>query len=121
MRVSISAIESNLLRIGQEAIAKVIKHAEAREIQIELGFNRGNVSLRILDDGIRAATRMAPADGWHRRGKTNRAHRHEGLYILSQGPGQDSEGRDRCRSTAKTDRSPRAIEHGNALWLGFAR
>lgn len=46
-----SAIESNLLRIGQEAINNAIKHAQAQRILVDLNFDAAAVRLSIRDDG----------------------------------------------------------------------
>jgi ligand-binding sensor domain-containing protein/signal transduction histidine kinase len=46
-----SLIESNLLRIGQEAINNAIKHAQAQRILIDLNFDTNAVRLSIRDDG----------------------------------------------------------------------
>ncbi|MHC5894647.1 AAA family ATPase [Nostoc sp.] len=46
-----SDLENNLFRIGQEALTNAIKHAKAREIQIELIYEPTQCSLRIRDDG----------------------------------------------------------------------
>ncbi|WP_373425489.1 PAS domain S-box protein [Chroococcidiopsis cubana] len=44
-------LESNLFRIGQEALTNAIKHAKADEIRIELIYEPTQCSLRIQDDG----------------------------------------------------------------------
>jgi len=43
--------EEQLLRVGQEAVKNVIRHAEARRIQIELHYDAGVVRLLVHDDG----------------------------------------------------------------------
>ncbi len=45
------SIESNLLRIGQEAINNAVKHAQAQHILIDLKFDTQSVQLSIRDDG----------------------------------------------------------------------
>lgn len=40
-----------LFRVAQEALGNVVKHSQARTVQVELGFNSEGVSLRIIDDG----------------------------------------------------------------------
>ncbi len=40
-----------LFRVAQEALGNVVKHSQARTVQVELGFNSDGVSLRIIDDG----------------------------------------------------------------------
>ena len=44
-------IENNLLRIGQEAMANALRHANAASISVELQFDRDAVTLRVTDDG----------------------------------------------------------------------
>lgn len=44
-------VESNLLRIAQEAFTNTLKHAHASEIQIELIYNSAQVQLRVQDNG----------------------------------------------------------------------
>jgi len=45
------AIEMNLLRIGQEAVANAIKHGGCRQITVELDFAPDTVQLMVQDDG----------------------------------------------------------------------
>jgi signal transduction histidine kinase len=44
-------IENNLLRIGQEAVSNALKHAQARVIELEIGFEAARVRLVVRDDG----------------------------------------------------------------------
>jgi signal transduction histidine kinase len=44
-------IEGHLLRIGQEAATNAIKHAAAREIRLEIEFEKDCARLAIIDDG----------------------------------------------------------------------
>jgi signal transduction histidine kinase len=44
-------IEGNLLRIGQEAINNAVRHAQARNILINLKFDARLVQLSVRDDG----------------------------------------------------------------------
>jgi signal transduction histidine kinase len=41
-----------LLRVGQEALANVRQHAQARQVQVRLEYGAGQVSLEITDDGV---------------------------------------------------------------------
>jgi signal transduction histidine kinase len=45
-------IEGNLLRIGQEAINNAVRHAQARNILINLKFDAKRVQLSVRDDGV---------------------------------------------------------------------
>jgi signal transduction histidine kinase len=44
-------MEDELLRIGQEAITNVVRHAEAKHIDIGLHFDAKKVKMTITDDG----------------------------------------------------------------------
>jgi signal transduction histidine kinase len=44
-------IEGNLLRIGQEAINNAVRHAQARQILVNLKFEARRVQLSVRDDG----------------------------------------------------------------------
>jgi ligand-binding sensor domain-containing protein len=45
------AIENNLFHMSREALTNAVKHARARQIVIELVFERQQIRLRIVDDG----------------------------------------------------------------------
>jgi signal transduction histidine kinase len=44
-------IEENLLRIGQEAVSNAVRHANARRVQVELGYDADRLLLHVADDG----------------------------------------------------------------------
>jgi ligand-binding sensor domain-containing protein/signal transduction histidine kinase len=44
-------VETNLLRIGQEAINNAVKHAQANRIDVTLNFDTRSVRLSVRDDG----------------------------------------------------------------------
>jgi signal transduction histidine kinase len=58
-------IEENLLRIGQEAVTNIVKHAKASVVKIELEFSPQQVLLQIHDDGkgFDPDTCTGPKDG----------------------------------------------------------
>lgn len=45
-------VEENLLRIGQEALANIIKHSQATDVNMELQFEGAQVNLQVRDNGI---------------------------------------------------------------------
>ena len=45
------AVQQQLLRIGQEAIANAICHAHAKTIRVELAYDTASLTLRVHDDG----------------------------------------------------------------------
>jgi signal transduction histidine kinase len=44
--------EENLLRIGQEVLTNVLRHAQAGKFKAELRFDKGEIRLNLRDDGI---------------------------------------------------------------------
>jgi len=69
-----SLIEGNLLRIGQEAINNAVRHAEARNILINLKFEARRVQLSVRDDG----------HGFDYRESTNADAKHFGLVGMQE-------------------------------------
>jgi ligand-binding sensor domain-containing protein/signal transduction histidine kinase len=56
-------VETNLLRIGQEAINNAVKHARANRIDVTLNFDTRSVRLSIRDDGRGFDSEAQVADG----------------------------------------------------------
>jgi ligand-binding sensor domain-containing protein/signal transduction histidine kinase len=56
-------VETNLLRIGQEAINNAVKHARANRIEVGLNFDTRKVQLTVRDDGRGFDPREQIADG----------------------------------------------------------
>jgi ligand-binding sensor domain-containing protein/signal transduction histidine kinase len=56
-------VETNLLRIGQEAINNAVKHARANRIDVTLNFDTRSVQLNIRDDGRGFDPQAQIADG----------------------------------------------------------
>jgi len=44
-------LEETVLRIGQEAVANAVRHAQATAIEVWLTYDEGSLTLRIQDDG----------------------------------------------------------------------
>ena len=58
-----SRIETHALRIGHEAVMNAVRHADAREVQMEIAFADDMLRLRVADDGRGFARSGAvPAD-----------------------------------------------------------
>jgi signal transduction histidine kinase len=84
-------VEENLLRIGQEALANSIKHSGATQVNIELQFERQQVSLQVSDNGTGFDLEKAvgPREGhFGLLGMSERARRLGGRFILSSKPGE---------------------------------
>jgi signal transduction histidine kinase len=81
-----TATEVVLLRVGQEALANVRKHAAARRAAICLDYAEGEVRLEIRDDG----TGFDPASqtgGFGLRGMRSRAAEAGGILTVCTAPG----------------------------------
>jgi signal transduction histidine kinase len=84
-------VEENLLRIGQEALTNVIKHAHASQAGIELEFGADQVVLQIKDNGMGFAPENAvgPNEGhFGLLGMSERAKRLEGHLTVLSTPGK---------------------------------
>ena len=89
-----SQIESNALRIAQEALTNAIKHAEPKHVLIELDFDAANLQLRVKDDGRGFDTEgmLATADGhFGLLGMRERVEHVGGRLTLSSRPGEGTE------------------------------
>jgi len=87
-------MEQQLLRIAQEAVANIMKHANASRIGIKLERGPKNLRLRIVDNGrvSRSATclpRTAATSGLI--GMRERAERLGGGLHLASRPGEGTE------------------------------
>ncbi|PWU18172.1 MAG: hypothetical protein C5B50_09705 [Verrucomicrobia bacterium] len=84
-------VEENLLRISQEAITNVIKHARATQVDIELQFEAERVIMQIQDNGIGfdLQTCAGPSNGhFGLLGMSERARRIGGTFLPSSRLGQ---------------------------------
>lgn len=84
-------VEENLLRIGQEALANIIKHSHATGVDMELQFDRRLVSLQVKDNGVGFDREKAvgPQEGhFGLLGMSERAKRVGGLFTISSKPGE---------------------------------
>lgn len=85
-------VESNLLRIGQEALTNAIRHANANQIQVKLGYDRDQVCLRVKDNGQGFGVGSIPAsEGFGLLGMSERAERIGAQLTIRSQPGQGTE------------------------------
>ncbi|MFZ5495118.1 MAG: histidine kinase [Verrucomicrobiota bacterium] len=82
-------VEENVLRIGQEALTNIGKHAHAKRITVRLNFDPRALRLRIEDDGVGFAQGGVPAEGhFGLTGMTERAKRLSGGLTVRSTPGR---------------------------------
>lgn len=83
-------VEENVLRIGQEAMTNVVKHAQARHVQVTLAFLPQALRLRVQDDGRGFVSPQIPApsdDHFGLLGMAERAKRLGGALTIESEPG----------------------------------
>lgn len=84
-------IEENLLRVAQEALTNIIKHARATEAVITLDYGAQNVILTITDNGVGFVVNQqaGPREGhFGLLGITERTSRLRGKISLTSEPGK---------------------------------
>jgi PAS domain S-box-containing protein len=85
-------VESNLLRVGQEALTNAIKHANADKIRVELVYDRDQVCLRVQDNGQGFGVGSIPSsEGFGLLGMSERAERIGAQLTIRSQPGQGTE------------------------------
>jgi ligand-binding sensor domain-containing protein len=86
--------ERNLLRIFQEALANVVKHAQARTLDVELRYAGDRLALRVCDDGRGFDPEkidLAGSGHYGLIGMRERAERIGGHLTLHSKPGQGTD------------------------------
>jgi len=89
-----SAIENDLLRIGQEAIHNAVRHGQPKNLEVELHFNAKSVLLRVRDDGCGYTTaNIASVKDSHFgvSGMNERARRLGTALTVNTAPGKGTE------------------------------
>lgn len=80
-------IENGLIRITQEALSNIARHAHASTIVVSLALSRGKVKLSITDDGVGFDPELAPSDRYGLTGMRERAVLLGGRLKLTSSPG----------------------------------
>jgi two-component system, NarL family, sensor kinase len=85
-------VESNLLRIGQEALTNAIRHANADKIRVELIYEFDQFLLRVKDNGQGFGVGSLPSpEGFGLLGMSERAERIGAQLTIESQPGQGTE------------------------------
>jgi signal transduction histidine kinase len=84
---------SQMLRIAQEALTNVVRHADARTVEMELGYDRRLVRLRVRDDGRGFDPKLASAHcgRYGLLGMRERVEEIGGRLLVTSGPGTGTE------------------------------
>ena len=83
--------EHSLLRVGQEAIANAVKHAQAKEVLVELTYQPGMVHLRVHDNGIGFDPALSDAGRFGIVGMRERAENADGRLTIRSRSGAGTE------------------------------
>jgi signal transduction histidine kinase len=81
-----AALDVVLLRVAQEALANVRKHAAARTVRVSLRYADGVVSLQVSDDG-HGFSAVGPASGYGLGGMRERVTQVHGRFEVTSSPG----------------------------------
>jgi signal transduction histidine kinase len=87
-------VETNLLRIAQEAVTNAIKHSGASRIEVHLNYGERDVMLRVRDNGCGFDVEKVIATSSRRfglMGMRERAEKMNAAFSLSSQPGQATE------------------------------
>lgn len=76
-----------LFRVGQEAIANVVRHANAGHIRLHLEYGKVNVKLSIEDDGVGFVVNGSHSDGFGLNGIRERIRTVNGTVHITSVPG----------------------------------
>ncbi|MGA9483160.1 MAG: ATP-binding protein, partial [Candidatus Acidiferrales bacterium] len=83
-------VEKSLLRISQEALSNVVKHAQAREVRIELLLEAQQAQLRVKDDG-RGFQPELHAGTYGLTSMQDRTKALGGVWTIQSAPGRGTE------------------------------
>ena len=89
-----SEVEAVLLKVMQEAIANVVKHAGARTVRLTLGYGARRVKLTIVDDGrgfVVDPDLQSYGGHWGLLGMRERASQLRGTLSIHSTPGAGTE------------------------------
>lgn len=86
-----SDVETNLLRIAQEAFVNALKHAYANAVQVELTFGSQAVSLCVRDNGQGFNPKLPSGKGFGLVGMRERIQSLGGQLIIASQPGQGTQ------------------------------
>jgi two-component system NarL family sensor kinase len=84
-------VETNLLRIAQEAFVNALKHAHANAVRVELTFGSQAVSLCVRDDGRGFNPELQRGKGFGLVGMRERIQSLGGRLTIASQPGQGTE------------------------------
>jgi signal transduction histidine kinase/ligand-binding sensor domain-containing protein len=102
-------VESELMRIAQEAVTNAVRHSEAKRVEIQLKFSARGVALSVQDNGRGFSDEPPSAHDGHFgiAGMRERAQQIGGTFTVSS---QEGRGTQICVEVAADDREMKAKE-----------
>jgi two-component system, NarL family, sensor histidine kinase LiaS len=80
-------VEQALFRVAQEALANVAKHSGAKNVEVDLIYDTGSLTLRVTDDG-RGFDPASPGEGFGLQSMHERLVRLGGRVNVDSAPGK---------------------------------
>ncbi|MBT7017148.1 MAG: sensor histidine kinase, partial [Anaerolineae bacterium] len=82
-------IETVLFRVAQASLTNIARHAETEKAEVKIRFNKNQVALNIIDEGIGfdPAEPFSPPAGWGLAGMRERVESVGGKFNLESSPG----------------------------------
>ncbi len=108
-----AATERELLRVAQEAIHNVKKHAAAHELLVQLEYDQETIMLEVRDDGSGGAVRHKPGFASGHFGITGMQERVEaigGTFAIESAPGMGTTVSVRLPDTASTPKPGKVLQ-----------
>ena len=105
-------LEADLLRVGQEAVTNVLRHANAQRLRVSLRAMPDAVELEVSDDGCGfdlQAVRPRPEGGFGLLGMGERVAQHGGQLLVTSGEGEGTT--VKCVIPARNVQTARAAPH----------
>ena len=89
------SVETCAHRIGREAVANALRHADAKHIRVAIAFDRRHLRVDVCDDGVGFdMAQLRPAEGrghWGLVGMGDRARSARGTLDVNSAPGSGTE------------------------------
>jgi signal transduction histidine kinase len=83
-------VESELMKIGQEAVTNVVRHAHAKTVEIDLQYDAKKLTMTIADDG-RGFNGPAPEGHFGLQGMRERAAQIGVELTVTSAPGKGTQ------------------------------
>ena len=80
-------VQTNLLRIGQEATTNTLRHAKASSLELSVAFAPDSVKMTVRDNGVGTNVSLDSVEGFGLTGMRERVFRCDGQFSFTSSPG----------------------------------